>query len=61
LRGWVTLPELAAARGVSRVAVHQAIRAGKLRAYRAPNGRTWLIHVEDARAYLARPRRPEVA
>ena len=54
-RGWVTIPEVAAARGVSRVAILYSIRSGKLRAYRASNGRTWLIHAEDARAFLELP------
>lgn len=54
-RNFVTLPEVARAKGVSRVAVLYSIRVGKLRASRTPGRREWLIHVEDARAYLEQP------
>jgi hypothetical protein len=54
-RNFVTLPEVAAAKGVSRVAVLYAIRAGRLRASRSPGRREWMIHVDDARAYLEVP------
>lgn len=52
-RDFISLPEVARAKGVSRVAVLYAIRTGKLRAYRTPGRRDWLIYVPDARAYLA--------
>jgi len=51
-RQFVTLPEVAELRGVSRVAILYAIRSGRLRAHRSPGSRQWLIHVDDARAYL---------
>ena len=54
-RNFVTLPEVAAAKGISRVAVLYAIRAGKLRASRSPGRREWMIHVDDARAYIETP------
>lgn len=37
------------------MAVLYSIRVGKLRASRTPGRREWLIHVEDARAYLEQP------
>lgn len=51
-RDFISLPEVAQAKGVSRVAVLYAIRNGKLRAYRTPGRRDWLIYVPDAREYL---------
>jgi len=51
-RNFITLPEVAAARGITRVAVLYDIRSGKLRASRPPGSRGWLIHVSDAKAYL---------
>lgn len=53
-RSFVTLPEVARAKCVSRVSVWQAIRRGKLRAYRHPGHSQWMIHVDDARAYIER-------
>jgi len=54
-RAFVGIPEIARKKGVSRVAVLYAIRTGKLRAHRTPGGRQWLIHVDDARAYISTP------
>lgn len=56
-RNFVSVPELAAARGVSRVAIHYAIRIGKLRAYRVEGKREWYVHVKDASVYLKGKRR----
>lgn len=53
-RDFITLPEVAEAKGVSRVAILYAIRAGRLRAYRTPGRRDWLIYVPDAREYLGK-------
>lgn len=52
---FVTIPEIARARGVSRVAVHYAITTGKLRAYRVAGRREWLIYHRDADRYVAEP------
>ncbi len=56
-RNFVSVPELASARGVSRVAIHYAIRTGKLRAYRVDGKREWYVHVGDAGEYLKTKRR----
>lgn len=53
-RRFVTIPEVARARGVSRVAVFHAVASGRLRAFRVPGRREWLILVADARDYVAR-------
>jgi excisionase family DNA binding protein len=52
---FLSIPEVAKARGVSRVAVLYDIRTGKLRACRAPGSKRWMIHVDDVRAYLETP------
>ncbi len=52
---FVTIPEVAALAGVSRVAVLYAIRSGRLRAYRDPHRRDWLIKRADADAYVDSP------
>lgn len=54
-RNFLTIPEVAAARGVSRVAVLHSIRTGKLRAYRVPGKRDWFIERADAERYAATP------
>lgn len=56
-RNFVSVSELAAVRDVSRVAIHYAIRNGKLRAYRVDGKRDWYVHVEDAERYLKTKRR----
>jgi excisionase family DNA binding protein len=55
LREFITIPEIAAEKGVSRVAVLYAIRTGKLRGYRVPGRREWLIRRKDADAYVSEP------
>jgi len=60
-RTFVTLPEVAEAKGISRVAVLYAIRSGKLPATRIEGRREWMIHVEDARKYLSLPVRSRAA
>lgn len=52
---FVSIPEVARRRGVSRVAVLHAIRSGRLRAYREPGRRDWLIKRADADAYVDSP------
>jgi excisionase family DNA binding protein len=52
---FVTIPEVARRRGVSRVAVLYAIRSGRLRAYRDPHRRDWLIKRSDAEVYVDSP------
>jgi excisionase family DNA binding protein len=54
-REFITIPEVAAAKGVSRVAVLYAIRTRRLRAYRVPGRREWHIRRKDAEEYLAAP------
>lgn len=64
-REFITIPEVAEAKGVSRVAVLYAIRTGRLRGYRVPGRREWLIRRRDAEVYVAEPVRgrakPELA
>ena len=52
---FVSIPEIARRRGVSRVAVLYAIRSGRLRAYRLAGRRDWLIKRSDAEAYIEAP------
>lgn len=52
IRSFLSIPEVARLRGVTRVAVLYDVRSGKLRASRVPGVRTWLVHVADARRYL---------
>jgi hypothetical protein len=52
LREFVTLPEIARAIGVSRVAVLYAVRGGRLRAYRVPGKRDWFVRRRDADAFV---------
>lgn len=52
---FVTIPEVAERRGVSRVAVLYAIRSGRLRAYRVDGRRDWLIKRADAEEYILEP------
>ncbi len=61
LRRFITIPEIAKAKGISRVAVLYAIRTGKLRAYRVPGNRTWLIVHRDAVDYIDTPVRGRVS
>ena len=56
-RNFISVPELAAAKGVTRVAVLYAIKTGKLRASRVDGKRDWFVHVDDAKAYLGQRRR----
>ena len=58
---FVTVPEVARRRGVSRVAVFYAIRTGRLRAYRPEGGRDLLIKVADAEEYVRAPVRGRAA
>lgn len=60
---FVTIPEIARRRGVSRPAVLYAIRRGILRAYRVAGRREWFVTRTDADAYVDAPvrgRRPAV-
>ncbi len=52
-RNFISLPEVAAERGVSRVAVLYDIRSGKLTAHRTTGRREWYIGVVEAKRYLA--------
>jgi excisionase family DNA binding protein len=54
-RKFITIPEVAREKGVSRVAVLYAIRTGKLRAYRVDGKRDWMITRRDAEEYIAAP------
>lgn len=58
---FVTIPEVARRRGVSRVAVLYAIRSGRLRAYRLDGRRDWLIKRADAEDYVGEPVRGRAA
>lgn len=49
---FMTIPEVAKMKGVSRVAVLIAVQTGRIKASRA--GRMWLISEEDAGAYSPR-------
>jgi hypothetical protein len=57
LREFVTLPEVARARGVTRVAVLYAIRDGRLRGYRVPGKRDWFVRRVDAEEFAAAGRK----
>jgi excisionase family DNA binding protein len=55
-----TLMEAAQRLGISRAAVHKAIRTGRLRArYRLVKLRAWLIDESDLRAYRVSPSHQE--
>lgn len=54
VRNFLSIPEVARARGVSRVTVLNDIRAGKLRAEQ-DGSRRWWVHVRDVDAYLKIP------
>ena len=58
---FVSIPEVARRRGVSRVAVLYAIRTGRLRAYRDPGRRDWMIKRSDAEEYVREPVRGRAA
>lgn len=53
LREFITLPEIARAKGISRVAVLYAIRDGRLRGYRVPGKRDWFVRRCDADEFIA--------
>lgn len=53
-REFVTLPEIARAKGVTRTAVLYAVRDGRLRAYRVPGKRDWYVRRCDAAAFIAK-------
>jgi len=56
LREEVGIPDVAAAKGMTRAAILYAVRVGKLPARRPDGRRDWLIRVEDALRYLSTPR-----
>ena len=58
---FVSIPEVARRRGVSRVAVLYSIRSGRLRAYRVNGRREWLIKRSDAEIYVQKPVRGRAA
>lgn len=53
---WVTAPEAARMKRVTRVAVYDAIKSGKLRAEK--QGGTWLIRRKDVEKWIVRGRGP---
>lgn len=53
LKHYLTVPEAAAKRGVSRQAILHLIKEGKLKATQM--GRVWLIHKDDLAAYTPAP------
>lgn len=55
MRNFLSVPEVARLRGVSRVSVLNDIRTGKLRAQQDAVSRRWWVFSRDAREYLETP------